>query len=209
MEQKRKSKKELIRIIGLILIAMSSFYLIENHFQTDKFKQENEDKIQEFFVKEKIDDNTSMPDENKKENNDTFHYSYMAVLEIPSINLNRGLVDPNSKYNDLNYNVKIIEGSNMPDVENGNLILAGHNGTSYVSFFRDLDKLNINDKIYIYYDGYKYEYLLDDIYEVNKNGQVKIKRNNNKNTITLITCKKNSNNTQNVYIGYLSNKTKY
>lgn len=211
MALKIKNRKELIKIIGLLLIALSSFFLIYKYFHTERLDQDSENKIEEFFVEEETNtnDNTSIPVEDNKSNNLALNYNYMAILEIPSINLKRGLVDPSSKYNNIKYNVKIIYGSSMPNVENGNFILASHNGASYISFFKNLDKLNFNDKIYIYYDGYKYEYSLNNVYEVNKNGKVEINRDYNKTTITLITCKKYSSDTQNVYIGYLSNKTLY
>lgn len=209
MEIQRKNKKELIKIIGLLLITLSSFFLIFKNFHNEKLNQVNEDKIEEFFFEEetKIDNNTSIPVEGRKEV--IYDYNYFAVLEIPSINLKRGLVEQNSKYNNIKYNIKIIDGSDLPDVEKGNLILASHNGASYISYFKNLDKLCIGDSIYVYYDNYKYEYHLNNMYEVSKNGSVSISRDNNKTTITLITCKKNTDNVQTVYVGYLENKTSY
>ena len=48
---------------------------------------------------------------------------YLGVLEIPRISLKRGFYDVDSKYNDIQYNVSVVRGSTMPDVEKGNLIL--------------------------------------------------------------------------------------
>ena len=72
------------------------------------------------------------------------------------------------------YNIQILNSSTMPNVTNGNLILAGHNGASYISFFKNLHKLNINDKVYLYYNGVKYEYLISKYYDTNKDGNVEI-----------------------------------
>ena len=102
-----------------------------------------------------------------------------------------------------------METSNMPDIINSNLILASHNGNSNVSFFKDLEKLNTDSLIYIYYNGYKYIYKINNYYIVDKTGKVNIKRNKNKNTITLITCKNNTDTKQIVYIGYMINKEIY
>ena len=132
-----------------------------------------------------------------------------ANVRIPKININKNLYPIDSKKNTVDKNIQIIKESDMPDVVNGNLVLAGHNGASYVSFFRNLDKLNINDKIYIYYGGYKYQYSLSKIYDTPKDGNIEVHRDNNKTTITLITCKKNSKDTQVVYIGYLDSKELY
>ena len=64
----------------------------------------------------------------------------------------------------------------MPNIENGNLILASHSGTSNISYFKNLYKMQEGNKIYIYYSGIKYVYVLNNIYDVNKTGEVEIKR---------------------------------
>ena len=120
-------------------------------------------------------------------------YNYIAVLKIPKIDLERGLVDVNSKYNNVNYNIEILKESSMPDVENGNLILASHSGNSKISYFKNLNKLVLNDELIIVYKGKNYNYKVKNIYEIDKNGKAKIIRNKDINTLTLITCKRNSN----------------
>ena len=148
---------------------------------------------------------------NANQKNETIQekYNYIAVLEIPKINLKQGLVDINNKYNTIQENIQIINDSMMPDTADTNLILAAHNGNSKVSFFKNLDKLSIGDMIYLYYNNNKYLYKIDNIYEVLKKGSVNILRDENKTTITLITCKNNDNYKQNVYIGYLVEKYIY
>lgn len=207
---KRKSKL-IIEIIGLLVLASGIFILIYHYSKIEKLDKESDIKIEEFLNKEiplkneaSIDDTTI--EEEKTNNQD---YNYIAVLEIPSINLKRGLVDPSSPYNNVNYNIQIIDNSTMPNITNGNFVLASHNGASYISFFKNLNRMNINDKIYVYYQGYKYEYSLTEIYDTPKDGKVEIVRDYDKTTITLITCKKNSKDTQVVYIGYLTNIATY
>ena len=212
MESKKENKhKELIKCIGLFLFVCGAFIFIYNHCITSRLNEENDLKIEEFLESDTNEQIENLEEDTKDETNTSkvSSYDYIAVLEIPSINLKRGLVDPNSKYNNVNYNIQIIDKSTMPDVVNGNLILAGHNGASYISFFKNLDKLNINDKIYVYYDGYKYEYNLSKIYDTPKDGNIEVNRDNNKTTITLITCKKYNKDTQVIYIGYLNSKEKY
>ena len=77
--------------------------------------------------------------------------------------------------------------------EKGNVILAGHSGNSYVSFFKNLEKLNNGDIAYIFYNGNKFSYRLVNCYEIEKTGFANIIRNQEKETLTLITCKHNSN----------------
>lgn len=208
--KKENRHNDLIKCIGLFLLVCGVFMFIYNQTMKTRLNEENNLKIEEFLENETNEE--IVVEEDIKEETNTSNvssYDYIAVLEIPSINLKRGLVDPSSKYNNVNYNIQIINKSTMPDVVNGNLVLAGHNGASYVSFFRNLDKLNINDKIYIYYGGYKYEYSLSKIYDTPKDGNVEVHRDNSKTTITLITCKKNTKDTQVVYIGYLDSKELY
>ena len=128
---------------------------------------------------------------------------YLGVLEIPKISLKRGFYSFDSKYNNIQYNVTILSGSSLPDVSGGNLILMAHSGDAYISYFAYLYKLEVGDSAFITYNGNKYEYRIVDIYEVLKNGIVSIRRNRNATTLTMITCTKNSDTLQTVYIAEL------
>ena len=128
---------------------------------------------------------------------------YLGVLEIPKIGLKRGFYNVGSRYNDIQYNVTMLGGSNLPDVVNGNLILVAHSGDAYISYFAYLYKLNIGDYAYVTYNGVKYQYQIVNIYEVPKIGIVKITRNYDKTTLTMITCTKNNDHAQTVYISEL------
>lgn len=128
---------------------------------------------------------------------------YLGVLEIPRISLKRGFYDVDSKYNDIQYNVSVVRGSTMPDVEKGNLILMAHSGDAYISFFAYLYKLKLGNDIYVTYNDQKYHYKLVNIYDVPKNGSVSIVRNYDATTLTLITCTKDNSTSQTVYIAEL------
>lgn len=115
----------------------------------------------------------------------------------------------NSTRNNVDYNMQIIKPSNYPDVEKGNFIIASHSGTSNISYFKNLYKLIVGDEVIVYYNNIKYIYKIVKIYNHPKNGEVAIYRDENKTTITLITCTKNDNNNQTIYIGELINKNNY
>lgn len=125
---------------------------------------------------------------NKKEEKGKVDSNYIAVLKIDKINLEKGLYEIGNSLNKVDHNIEILSGSNMPDVENGNLVLASHNGYLKESYFRNLYKVEIHDKISVFYDSYEYIYEVINTYKVEKTGTVKVIRNNNKNTLTLITC---------------------
>lgn len=209
-----KIKDNLITIIGILLIIISISVVMYDNYKDNQKVLENVELVENFFeiennpIEEQKEE-VVIKDEEDKKTSSSPTYNYIAVLEIPSIKLKRGLVDYKSKYNNVKYNIQIIEHSQMPDIENSNLILAGHNGTSNVSFFNDLDKLKEDSLVYVYYNNIKYIYKINNNYEVKKDGKVEIIRNRNKTTITLITCKKDSEDKQLVYIGYLVDKVEY
>lgn len=119
--------------------------------------------------------------------------NYIAVLKIPKIKLTKGIYSKESYMNNVNRSIQIIEKSDYPDVVGGNFILAAHSGTARISYFRNLSKLSVEDKVSIDYNGKTYNYKVANIYSVEKTGKVEIKRNNNKNALTLITCEDNTN----------------
>lgn len=128
---------------------------------------------------------------------------YVGYLNIPKIDLKRGFTDINSKYNKVSKNIYVHPSSSYPDTKNGNLILASHSGTSSISFFKNLYKLELGDDVYVNYNNKDYHYKITNIYTDLKDGDISIRRNKNKTSITLITCTKNDKTTQTVYIGEL------
>lgn len=139
-----------------------------------------------------------------KEENYTIDYSkYLGVLEIPKIGLKRGFYNVGNRYNNIQYNVSMVEGSDLPDVANGNLILMAHSGNSYISYFAYLYRLGVGDECFVTYGGVQYRYQIVNIYDVEKNGAVRIIRDYNKTTLTMITCTKDNDSLQTVYIAEL------
>ncbi len=208
-EEKRKLKNSHLIIIGVILMLigvtiLSSNYILKlkNEVFTDALIMIYNDKgevVNEILndVPE-VDVVNDIPNAPKAKKID--YSKYLGVLEIPKISLKSGFYDLDSKYNNIEKNVTLSLGSRMPDVENGNLILMAHSGNAYIAYFAYLYKLKVNDKMYVTYNNIKYEYELVDIYDVEKTGTVEIKRNYSKKTLTLITCTKDSDTKQTVYI---------
>lgn len=202
------NRKSFLTFIGICLIIFSIFLVFYSRYSEKTNIQISDDKTEEYIINTSNEVEADV-EEVIEEKQVAEKYDYIAVLEIPTINLKRGLVAYDSKYNSVKYNIKILDKSDMPDVKNGNLILAAHNGTSSVSFFNNLSAIKNGDAINVYYDGYKYIYKYNNSYEVDKNGKVQIVRDKTNNAITLITCKDNSDTKQVVYVGYLIEKTEY
>ena len=208
-EKNKKKFKSQFLIIGSlsILIGIS---IIGYHIYSDyRLKNIEDNNIQEFFNEEQkeetIQEEVFVEVENKKV--DETNYDYIAVLEIPKINLKRGL-SQDKYYNNVNRNVEILKGSTMPNISKGNFILAGHSGSGRVAYFRNLNKLTIGDISYIYYGGIKYTYKVNNIYDIEKTGTATITRDLNKTTLTMITCRHNTNK-QIVIISELINQESY
>ena len=202
-----KKSKSWLNVIGSLIILVG-ITIVSLDFITPYLKEKEEDKaLEQFYIKEetiedKIDKTTS--EEVKEESKAKNKIEYIAVLKIPKINLEKGLVAKDSKYNNINYGVEILKESDSPDVINGNVILAAHSGTANISYFRDLDKINVGDEAIIYYNGKTYTYKFEKIYDIEKTGKANIKKDKNTSTLTLITCRHNTNK-QIVLIGNLQN----
>ena len=115
----------------------------------------------------------------------------IGFLEIPSLNFKKELYDKNSSQNNVNKNIEILKESSMPDVPGGAFILAAHSGNSYLGFFKNIHKLKIGENINIYYLSKKYSYIINDIYNLEKNGQIEINKALDDNYLVLTTCHDN------------------
>lgn len=178
-------------IISGILIIISTFiyngYYLYNYY-TDYYNNKNAIGV---FTDNKIGYNY---DE---------RYDYEYLIEIPEIGLKRGIVNTSNKYNDVKYNIELIDSNDKY------MILASHSGNNYNSYFRDLDKLELGDVIKIYDNDKIYEYVYSDSYVVEKNGEMSLFYDDDKKVIMLVTCSNDDNNSQIVYIGYLEQEYNY
>lgn len=116
------------------------------------------------------------------ENNGSFNKSnYYGFLIIPSLNMTYGFYDIQSKLNDVNKNVALIDSN----IEN-TYILAAHSGMGNLAYFNDLKYLRKKDKIYLKFENKTLEYEVVNIRSNIKNGKIRIK--NKENQLILTTC---------------------
>ena len=198
--------------VGVIVLSFSHLQVLkEEVFEKvrlgllDKDKSVDTKKESEVIDSKPVENITNNSSTNTTNNNNNsyfkeYNYNYVGYLEIPRIGLKRGFLNKDSKYNNIEYNVTVSEQANYPD-ERGNFILMAHSGDAYISFFAFLYKLKIGNKAYVTYKGEKYTYQLVKIEEQPKTGVVAIHRPNyDVNGLTLITCTKDSDVTQTIYI---------
>ena len=224
MENKTR-KKYISTVISVLVLFIGICILGSTYFNTKKhevFDEMNElyyeqiaNEIEGLDEIEDDDETTSTEEEivNPSENTESkittttkpvvnidYTKYYVGNISIPKIDLKRGFVSKDSKYNNVNRNIYIVPESDYPDKEGGNFILASHSGTSSISFFKNLYKLTLGDKVDITYNNKNYTYIITNIYTDLKDGNVAIKRNKNKTTLTLITCTRGDKTTQTIYI---------
>lgn len=185
-------------ITGLLII--SSSYLKEK-----KDKAYQKISIALYEKKKKKDNTPQIVEEEKHEVQTTDPNGYLGVLKIDKVNLAQGFYDKGNPNNNVSKNITILDPSNYPDEANGNVILVSHSGSAAISYFKHLYQLSIGDIAQIEYKGKTYTYKIDDIYNETKDGNVTIYRDTSKQTLTMITCTKDDNTKQTIYIAYLQN----
>ncbi len=189
-----KRNKSWLIIIGSFLILGGAGLIGYDYYSNRMIDNQENKAIEEFYQVEEQEEIIEEPkQEEVKEEKKEEKINYIAILKIPKIKLVRGLVDRNSYLNNVKYNVEILKDSASPEEQNGNVILAAHSGNARISYFRNLDKLVLGDDISLEYKSKTYKYKIVDIYLIEKTGKAEIVRNKNKNTLTLITCKHNTN----------------
>lgn len=191
--KENKKNKSQLKLVGSLLIIVGICFLYGKPIYDYLVYREESIKIEEFYEEQKQEEvftqQENYTEEIKEEKTD--NEKYIAVIKIPKINLEKGLCDISSTCNSVSRNIEILKESSYPNIENGNFILAGHSGNGNISYFRDVDKLSIDDEISIFYGKKEYQYKVMNIYEIEKTGKANIVRNGNKTTLTLITCKGN------------------
>ena len=109
----------------------------------------------------------------------------LLELQIPRIKLYRDVYNMDSALNNVDYNVEILEGSNIGD----NLyFLAAHSGSGDSSYFENLVYLDKGDLVYLKYLDFSYVFVVDDMFYIKKSGYLNVRSKSFYNTLFLITC---------------------
>ena len=196
--------------ICLIIISLSmvAFYFIYNKSLDNQNNDDVNDYIDATSIVNDITKDEIQNETNNQSKNKNKQLEYTAVLEIPKINLKRGVVDSTKNFSSINYAISVDSNSNYPD-DNGNFILYAHSGNSSIAFFHNINKLEKGDNIYVYYGGIKYYYKIIRKYNIEKTGKAKVIDLKDDKYITLITCNQQRNNYQIVIEGKIVNFVNY
>ncbi len=210
IENNKGSKSQLI-IVGSLLIILGTL-IIGGKYLYNYLETKNEEQLIDTFFEEQkeiAEDTTPEVPEEKVETEKPqptkTKIDCFAVIKIPKIGLEKGLANKGSYYNNVNRNILVVKESDMPDKDKGNVILAGHSGSGRTAYFKNLHKLERDDEVSIFYNGNEYKYKVLNQYDIEKTGTANIVRNVEKSTLTLITCRHNTNK-QIIYICELVEK---
>ena len=209
-KNKKRFKKSQLIIVGSLLVLLGGCVICGKYVYNYFLDRVEDIKIEEFYNEQEnidtevIEETTEKVEETKQETK----IDYVAVIKIPKIKLEKGLCKKGSYCNNVNQNIQILKESSYPDVANGNFILAGHSGNGRTAYFRNVYKLEKDDEISIIYGGFEYKYKIVNIYDIEKTGTASIVRNREKTTLTLVTCRHNTNK-QIIVISELVERTEY
>ncbi|MGG5462996.1 class D sortase [Clostridium sp. B9] len=148
-------------------------------------EQEDAKLNEEGTAKEKLNANaeeasTKKPSKAKLEEGDG-----IGILSIPKIDLEIGIIE-GVRYEDIKYVVGHFPGAPMPG-EKGNFAIAGHRMSYFGEAFKEIDKLEKGDKVYVTYNGKKYTYEVTDMYQVTPSETEALNPTDDA-TMTIVTC---------------------
>lgn len=201
---KKRISPSVVAAIGTIIIIVGGFFLSYNYVQSKKVMVY--DYMSNVFYSSGKD--VAKEDEENINNGDSeipnvSDNQYIGYLEIPKINFNKGFYKKESSLNDVDKNLLLVKEADYPNVSKGNLIIAGHSGNAWNSFFNDLYKLSVGDEAKVKFNNKTYTYKFVNIYKAAKTGTISIYRNSKRTSLTLVTCTNNDSTTQTIYIGEL------
>lgn len=177
MDGRRNIKIIIIMLIVAMFISYHLYYVLQN-----KITNKNVDNYvqKEFYPQDLVEKNSL----EERSNDD----SYVGVLSIPKINFKKGFYEINNEKNNVNKNIEVLSISKMPNEKGTTLVIAAHSGDSYLGYFKDLYKLELQDEVYVYYQNVKYKYIINNIYELEKEGKINFVKNVNETYLVLTTC---------------------
>lgn len=106
-------------------------------------------------------------------------------IDIPRIKMRGNVYNMGSKNNNVDYNIELLDGSN---IENDLYFIASHSGSSKASYFDDLVYLSIGDLISLKNDDNIMIFVVRDMYYIDKNGYFNVSYNDEGEELFLITC---------------------
>ena len=161
-------RKKLLKILLAILFLI----LIKDVFMITISNYNNEKSVDAYF-----------------KNDTSFNYKSDFVIKIPKINLSSVIKKADDDFKSLDNSLVYYKYDNYKE----KIIVFGHSGIGYGTYFNRLDELKVGDCFYLYKDKSKITYVVNKIYKISET-KTDILKNDKKNVLLLITCDKKSKN---------------
>lgn len=196
MEKKKGRKQKIIDfflcLVIVILIGVGSCLLFyagyakyETYNEQKRMKQQFEQVLKDNTGAENEDNKEEEPDTKKEETNKYQGPTPIAMMNIPKIKLEvavgEGVGD-----DVLKYAVGHFKDTAEPG-QTGNFAVAGHRNFTYAEYFKDLDKLQNGDKIYVTDKNGTFTYVVNKSFIVEPSESYVLDETEDA-TITLVTC---------------------
>ena len=116
----------------------------------------------------------------------TYNYYQTPLIYIPSINLKAMIEKANNDFSNLDNSLVYYESFNPSE----KVVVFGHSGAGYGTYFNRIDEINNNNKVYVYYQDKVYEYRLFNKKCIDESEVSILKNNEEYGMLYLVTCTK-------------------
>lgn len=157
-------KKSLYKLIILLAVCL----LLKECFLHISLSNKNSKKVESYF-----------------NNESSARYENDMVIEIPKVNLKNIVIRSSSDFKELNESLVYYENNDY----NKKIVIFGHSGMGYGTYFNRLDELKRNDFIYLYSRGNKITYEVEEIYTI-KEDDLRVLEEEKNRVLYLVTCLK-------------------
>jgi LPXTG-site transpeptidase (sortase) family protein len=186
-------KKRLGKLVGIICFVSGALLLSSVTVPILSYEIKSQTEFVDYLspvpeVDQQSDPNSWLPELTSGDTSEIGYYT----LTIPKLGIRQATVAIGGE--DLADSLIQFPGTALPG-KAGNSVVFGHsvlpafyNPEVYLSIFSTLPTLKKNDKIYLDYDGIRYEYVVSNSYEVMPTNLEVLSQNKTQPTLSLITC---------------------
>lgn len=155
-----------MRKLICVFVLLLIIFIIEKSISLNKINY-----IKENYYKDKID---------------------IYLITIEKINIKNIIKEDTIKSEKIK-DIVLFKEYGKPNIKNSNTIIGAHSGNGRNSFFTNLNNIEIDDEIKLYYKEIEYIYkVIDKFYIIESDFKI-LNNIKNKTTLTLFTCNENNN----------------
>ena len=120
----------------------------------------------------------------------TYNYYYKPLIVIPKINLKSTVIKASNDFSNLDKNLVYYKYFDPND----KIVIFGHSGAGYGTYFSKLNELQNGDILYVYYEDACYKYSVYDIKYIDETNLDILNIDKENSVLYLVTCTKKDKN---------------